>query len=130
MLILRTHIKQVLPQARLHYLESGHPTLQESAEVPEVFDDPNHHQALAFDYYTEAYGFFLDGADAFEDQDQILESRYGTSRHNQIRDFSPYVLYCIAKKNESVIADLEEQKTRLHQTKAEYDKIMSSGVSL
>ena len=47
--------------------------------MPEEFDDPNHHQALAFEYYTEAYGFFLDGADAFEDQDQVLENRYGRS---------------------------------------------------
>jgi hypothetical protein len=66
-----------ISQARLQYLESGHPTLQESTEVPEEFDDPNHHQAVAFDYYTDAYGFFLDGADAFEEQDQVLEGRYG-----------------------------------------------------
>lgn len=66
------------PQARLQYLDSGHPTLQESTEVPEEFDDPNHHQALAFEYYTDAYGFFLEGADVFEEQDQILENRYGT----------------------------------------------------
>jgi len=34
-----------------------------------------------------------------------------------------------ARKNESVLADLEEQKLKLHQAKAEYEKIMSSGVS-
>lgn len=67
------------PQARLQYLDSGHPTLQESTEVPEEFDDPNQHQALAFEYYTDAYGFFLEGADVFEEQDQILENRYGTT---------------------------------------------------
>jgi kinetochore protein NDC80 len=74
----------VLLQARLQYLESGHPTLQEPNDVPEEFEDPNHHQALAFDYYTEAYGFFLDGADAFEEQDQVLESRYGKSLYTNL----------------------------------------------
>jgi len=71
-------VQMSLPQARLQYLDSGHPTLQESTEVPEEFDDPSHHQALAFEYYTDAYGFFLEGADVFEEQDQILENRYGT----------------------------------------------------
>lgn len=64
-------------KARLQYLESEHSTLQNPLDVPDEFDDPNHHQALAFEHYTEAYGFFLEGADSFEEQDQILEARYG-----------------------------------------------------
>jgi len=58
-------------------MESFHPTLQNSSDVPEEFDDPNHHQALAFDYYTDAYEMFLDGTDAFEGPDNALEERYG-----------------------------------------------------
>jgi len=122
----------VLLQARLQYLESGHPTLQEPNDVPEEFEDPNHHQALAFDYYTEAYGFFLDGADAFEEQDQVLESRYGKSLYTNLwlNPLSHSSFFFLAKKNESVLADLEAKKAQLQQMKTEYEKIMSSGVCI
>ncbi|KAG5645008.1 hypothetical protein DXG03_007285 [Asterophora parasitica] len=36
------------------YLVSGHPTLQNPAEIPEEFDDPWDHRALAFDYFDQA----------------------------------------------------------------------------
>lgn len=53
-------------------------TLQESELVPDEFDDPMQHQALAIDYFGEAYEAYLEGADApFPDQLQILEDRYG-----------------------------------------------------
>lgn len=45
--------------------------------VPEEFHDPIHHQALAFDYFAEAYIAFFHGADIFEEQDKVLEARYG-----------------------------------------------------
>ncbi|KAH9977211.1 HEC/Ndc80p family-domain-containing protein [Lactifluus volemus] len=46
-------------QGRLHYMESEHPTLQFSEIIPEEFDDPHHHAALAFDYFAEAYESFF-----------------------------------------------------------------------
>ena len=45
--------------------------------MPENFEDENHHAALAFNYYSDAYGAFLSGADDFREQDQYLETRYG-----------------------------------------------------
>lgn len=64
-------------QARYAYLDSTEPTLQDIDQVPENFDDENHHAALAFLYYSDAYGVFLSGADDFSEQDQYLEQRYG-----------------------------------------------------
>lgn len=64
-------------QARLHYVESEHPTLQYSDIIPEEFDDPNHHAALAFDYFAESYEAFFAGSDIFEDQQLKIEERYG-----------------------------------------------------
>lgn len=45
--------------------------------VPEEFHDPIYHQALAFDYFAEAYIAFFHGADIFGEQDKTLEARYG-----------------------------------------------------
>lgn len=45
--------------------------------MPEEFHDSIHHQALAFDYFAEAYIVFFHGADVFEEQDKALEARYG-----------------------------------------------------
>ena len=39
-------------QGRLAYMDSGHPTLQYSELIPEKFDHPDHHPALAFDYFS------------------------------------------------------------------------------
>jgi kinetochore protein NDC80 len=58
-------------------MESEHPTLQFSDIIPEEFDDPHHHAALAFDYFAEAYEAFFSGSDVFEDQQRKLEERYG-----------------------------------------------------
>lgn len=54
-------------------------TLQDSSLIPDEFDDINYHQALALDHYTLAYEVFLEGRDAFPEQERILEERYGMS---------------------------------------------------
>jgi kinetochore protein NDC80 len=58
-------------------MESEHPTLQFSDIIPEEFDDPHHHAALAFDYFAEAYEAFFQGSDIFEHQQRKIEERYG-----------------------------------------------------
>ncbi|KAI0253943.1 HEC/Ndc80p family-domain-containing protein [Lactifluus subvellereus] len=101
------HWLTVMCKGRLHYMESEHPTLQFSDIIPEEFDDPNHHAALAFDYFAESYEAFFSGSDIFEDQQRKLEERY-------------------AKKNERIEADLEEQKAELAKVKAELEKLQSA----
>lgn len=59
--------------------------------MPDNFDDDNHHAALAFLYYSDAYGVFLSGADDFSEQDQYLEQRYGTY-HIEIFKRVSYIL--------------------------------------
>ena len=71
-------------QAHNHYTESKDPTLQDSSIVPDEFEDNNHHQALAMDHYTLAYGMFLEGKDVFPEEEKILEARYGASRRDAI----------------------------------------------
>ena len=63
----------------MHYLESKDVTLQDSSLVPDEFDDINHDQALALDHYILAYVVFLEGKDAFPDQEKVMEERYGES---------------------------------------------------
>ena len=58
-------------------MDSAHPTLQYSDIIPEKFEHPDHHSALAFDYFTEAYEIFCTGSDNFIDQQLKLEERYG-----------------------------------------------------
>ncbi|KAH7930854.1 hypothetical protein BV22DRAFT_999891 [Leucogyrophana mollusca] len=98
-------------KARLHYLEGDDPTLQQVDRVPEEFSDPIHHQALAFEYFSEAYIAFFHGADVFEEQDKALEARY-------------------AKKNERVVSDLEGQKKLLEDIRGEYEQLQSSTAPL
>lgn len=62
---------------RADYLSSGHPTLQIPTDVPEEFDDPLDHNALAFDYFEKAYIMWLDLVDDFVEPNQDLENRYG-----------------------------------------------------
>lgn len=57
---------------------SDDPTLQEYEQVPDSFEDPNHHAAIAFRYYSDAYGAFLSGTDDFTEQKDELKARYGT----------------------------------------------------
>ncbi|TFY68906.1 hypothetical protein EVG20_g3376 [Dentipellis fragilis] len=76
-------------------------------DIPDEFDDPHHHQALAFDYIGESYDSFLAGTEGVVDHDHALEERY-------------------AKKDERVRADLEEKNHLLSLAKAELDKLLSS----
>lgn len=95
-------------KARLNYLESeDDPTLQIADRIPEEFSDPIHHQALAFNYFSEAYVAFFHGADVFHEQDKELEASY-------------------AKKNERVVGDLENKKALLAQGTKELDELRSS----
>ncbi|KAG5639608.1 hypothetical protein H0H81_010810 [Sphagnurus paluster] len=96
-----------LCKLRAEYLVSGHPTLQNPMNVPEEFDDPHDHRALAFDYFDQAYTVWLDLIDDFVEPNQYLEDRY-------------------ARKNENVRNDLEDLTKKLNQVKAEYDKLKSS----
>lgn len=98
--------------------------------MPDEFDDPHHHQALAFEYYTEAYGTFLRGSDDFEETEQVLEARYGKSAIVNPTERACLFPHSTAKKNETIMSDLESQKALLHQVKAEYEKATLSGVSL
>ena len=66
-----------LLKVKLNYMESHHPPLQDSKDVPEEFSDPHHHRALAMDFMVDAYDVFLAGSDSFEAQKQSLEARYG-----------------------------------------------------
>ena len=68
-------------------MKSGDPTLQDIEEVPDNFDDPNHHTAISFYYCSDAYGAFLDGVDDFKEQDQFVEDRYGAHSPLYLRFF-------------------------------------------
>jgi len=93
--------------------------------VPEEFHDPVHHQALAFDYFAEAYIAFFHGADIFDEQDKALEARYGGFICPLCRSD---LIFLQAKKNERVVNDLEEQKERLSRVKIEFEQLHSSAV--
>lgn len=58
------------------YLISGHPTIQDPAHVPEEFDDPFDHKALAFQYQEETYTSWLDNQDDFTEWKLMMEERY------------------------------------------------------
>lgn len=111
-------------------MKSGDPTLQDIDQVPENFDDSNHHTAIAFYYCSDAYGVFLDGVDDFKEQDQFVEDRYGiqplclTSGHGHLI----YHLYFVARKNESILADLEAMKMELQTLATEYSGLTEKPV--
>ncbi|THG98588.1 hypothetical protein EW026_g3622 [Hermanssonia centrifuga] len=92
-------------KARLHYLESKDPTLQDEEDVPAEFRSPHHHQALAFGHYIEAYEIFLQGADVYPEQEQRLEERY-------------------AKKDEQVVGDLQQHREKLTMVQEELKKLV------
>lgn len=92
---------------RDEYFSSGHPTLQDTSRIPEEFDDPMDHQALAFQYYEHAYEMWLNELDEFVEANEDLEFRYN-------------------KKNEKVENDLQEQREKLKAVKAELKKLKSS----
>ncbi|CCM02890.1 uncharacterized protein FIBRA_05004 [Fibroporia radiculosa] len=93
-----------LGKARFHYVQSGDLTLQDSSQVPDEFDDINHHQALALDHYTRAYSIFLQGQDLFPEQERILEEYY-------------------AKKDERIVTQLDQQKEELKHVNLELESL-------
>ncbi|KIK39942.1 hypothetical protein CY34DRAFT_807720 [Suillus luteus UH-Slu-Lm8-n1] len=111
-LLAALHWLVEMGKARLNYLESvDDPTLQIVDRIPEEFSDPIHHQALAFEYFSEAYVAFFHGADVFHEQDKALEASY-------------------AKKNERVVGDLEDKKALLAQGVKELDELRASKAPL
>ncbi|KAF8892608.1 HEC/Ndc80p family-domain-containing protein [Infundibulicybe gibba] len=100
-----------LCKMREEYLCSGHPTIQNPETIPEEFDNPFDHQALAFQYYDETYTVWLNHVDDFVEQNQILEDRY-------------------AKKNERVQADLENVSTQLKDAQKECTRLESSAAPI
>ena len=65
-----------LRQLRDEYFSSGHPTLQDTSRIPEEFEDPMDHQALAFQYYEHAYEMWLNELDEFVEANEDLDFRY------------------------------------------------------
>ena len=60
-------------------------------------------------------------------RNKIRSSKTAMVRHFHVKGGILFICYT-AKKNERVMADLEEQKAKLHQAKAEYEKLTSSDV--
>lgn len=89
------------------YINSEHPTLQDPERVPEEFDDPWDHAALAFNYFEETYTLWLDLHDEFDEPNQSLEDRY-------------------AKRNARVQSELDEQTSRLNEAKSRLKKLEAS----
>ncbi|KAJ2930091.1 hypothetical protein H1R20_g7019, partial [Candolleomyces eurysporus] len=89
------------------YENSEHPTLQRPDKVPEQFDDPWDHAALAFNYFEETYTVWLDLVDDFAESNQVLEDRY-------------------AKRNNTVQSEVEEQLNRLNDAKSRLKKLEAS----
>ncbi|KAF7291020.1 PPM-type phosphatase domain-containing protein [Mycena chlorophos] len=89
------------------YEESGDPTLLDTGNIPEEFDDPWDQRALAFDYFDQTYGLWLDMVDDFVEPNQELEDRY-------------------ARKNERARIELDEKSQQLEDAIAELDKLKSA----
>ncbi|KAF8969804.1 HEC/Ndc80p family-domain-containing protein [Flammula alnicola] len=96
-----------LCKMRNEYLFSGHPTIQDPSHVPEEFDDPFDHKALAFQYREETYTLWLDLQDDFSEWNQVMEERY-------------------QKRNVRIQGELDEKTERLIRAKAECDKLKST----
>jgi kinetochore protein NDC80 len=58
-------------------LQSGDPTLQNTSNIPQEFDLPLHHSALAFEYYESTYSLWLNLDDDVDKQKHLIEDRYG-----------------------------------------------------
>ena len=111
---------------REHYLCSAHPTLQ--IHNSEIFDDAFDHQGLAFDYYEQAYTLWLDIIDDFVGPNQYLEDRYGSFKI--LLFVARTLILILARKNERLQTDLEEQTKSLNQAKVEFEKLKSPAVSI
>ncbi|RXW15873.1 hypothetical protein EST38_g9986 [Candolleomyces aberdarensis] len=91
------------------YENSEHPTLQRPDKVPEQFDDPWDHAALAFNYFEETYTVWLDLVDDFAESNQFCLSNYFP-----------------AKRNNTVQSEVEEQLNRLNDAKSRLKKLEAS----
>ncbi|KAF9258895.1 hypothetical protein L218DRAFT_704847 [Marasmius fiardii PR-910] len=89
------------------YFNSGHPTLQDTGIIPDEFDDPNHHAALALDYYLNSYIIWLDHVDEFLEPNQQIEDRY-------------------ARKDERAQQELDLLATQLREAMTELKKLTDS----
>ncbi|KAJ7219072.1 HEC/Ndc80p family-domain-containing protein [Mycena pura] len=89
------------------YETSGDPTLEDPSQVPEEFEDSWDHQALAFKYFDDSYGVWLDMVDDFAEPNQFLEDRYD-------------------RKNERAQIDLEDKTRQLEQVTVELNKLKST----
>lgn len=89
------------------YTNSEHPTLQNLSRIPEEFDDPWDHAALAFSYFEDTYTLWLDLVDDFAESNQALEDRY-------------------AKRNIKVQSELDETAKALGDAKSRLKKLEAS----
>ncbi|KZV70486.1 hypothetical protein PENSPDRAFT_579344 [Peniophora sp. CONT] len=108
-------------KVKLNYMESHHPTLQDSKDVPEEFSDPHHHHALAMDFMIDAYDVFLAGSDSFESQKQALEARYGSRTKDEIME-----LKAEYKASKHKLKELKNSPA----SKAPIEKIKAENVAL
>ncbi|KAF8638502.1 hypothetical protein AX16_010485 [Volvariella volvacea WC 439] len=104
------HWLMELCRLKASYEESNHPSLMNPDAVPEEFEDPLDHNALALDFYEKAYHIWLDsidGVDDFSEPMQQLEARY-------------------ERKNERARADLETKKEQLRAAQEELHNLQST----
>ena len=110
------------------YLNGDSLTLLEAELVPEEFDDPMHHQALAVHYFEHAYELYMSGEVDFAVPLQGVEDRYG--RSVALRKGTNANWSTSAVKNERLQSLLEEESETLVRQNAEYEQLRSSAVSL
>ncbi|KAF5365771.1 hypothetical protein D9758_003150 [Tetrapyrgos nigripes] len=96
-----------LCKMRDHYITSNHPSLQDTEQIPDEFEDELDHRALAFEYYENAYTTWLNGVDDFVEPRKVVEERY-------------------ERKNQRIQQDLEAQSEQYHRAKQELKKLKSS----
>lgn len=109
------------------YLASRHPSVHDPSQVPEEFDDPLHHTALAFQFYTSTYSQWLDLQDDFDKHKEVIEARYGEISLLPMPSFSTVSL---ARKNERLKTELDNITKQLADSQLEYEKLKSSAVRL
>ncbi|KAH8825393.1 HEC/Ndc80p family-domain-containing protein [Flagelloscypha sp. PMI_526] len=92
---------------REEYFNMSGSTTQNVANVPDEFDDPQDHRAIAFEYYDVAYEQWLDEIDDPVEAREKLEEKY-------------------AKKNERMQKDLDSKLAELAQLEKEYKHLRST----
>ena len=88
-----------------------------------------HHQALALQYYEDAYELYMCGEVDFSVPLQVVEDRYGLCLTPKKRDSDANWLVS-AVKNERLQSTLDEETEKLNRLTAEYEQLLSSAVSL